>query len=101
MSVARTLLVSLATPSSRVDLVADSDVPIHRLFEAALASPTVHFYVAGADTRLSLVRAGDIGQARPIHPDATLTDVGARDGDLVYLHPAVGATPTYQYGSYP
>lgn len=91
MSVARTLLISLATPSSRIDIVADSDVPISTLFLSAIASPTLHFYVASTDKMVSLVRAGDIHQARSIHPNATLAAVGARDGDLIYLHPAPGA----------
>lgn len=104
MSVARTLLISLATPSSRIDVVADSDVPISRLFVSAIAAPTLHFYVASTDTMVSLVRAGDIHQARSIHPHATLAAVGARDGDLIYLHPAPGAESTsgaYNQGSKP
>lgn len=102
MSVARTLLVSLATPSSRIDIVADSDVSISKLFVSAISSPTLHFYVASTDKMVSLVRAGDIHQARSIHPQATLADVGARDGDLIYLHPAPGAESTsesYHQGS--
>jgi hypothetical protein len=87
MTVARTLLVSFATPANRVDIVADADVTIVTLVERLYHSARIHLDVSQADVVISLARSGDPTRAKTVHPTWTLHQAGAQDGDIIAIHP--------------
>lgn len=87
VTVARTLLVSFATPANRVDVVADADVGIDTLVEHLCHATHLHLAVSRADITISLARSGDPARAKRVHPAWTLHQAGAQDGDIIAIHP--------------
>ncbi len=93
MTVARTVLVTLATSSGAVDLVADGDVALADLLGAAASSPDTGFHVGEADTAATVLPSGDAHRSFVIPREQSLLQAGVVDGDVVLLHPPARSSP--------
>ena len=83
MSVARTVLVTVATLAREVDVVADADTPLSELTTPVAGA----LGLRAADIAVSVTRAGDPEQSFSMRITDTLGEAGVVDGDRLSLHP--------------
>lgn len=83
MSVARTVLVTLATPKREVDVVADTDVPLSDLVRPVAEA----LGLRPVDVFVTVAPSGDADRAFTMGFGETLAQAGVVDGDRVALHP--------------
>ncbi len=82
MSVARTVLVTVATTKREVDVVADADVALSEL----LTPVTGALGLRAADIAVTVTRSGDTREAFTMKFTETLHEAGVVDGDRISLH---------------
>ena len=83
MSVARTVLVTVATLTREVDVVADTDIALSELLRPVART----LGLRAADIAVTVTRSGDIEQAFSMRFTETLSEAGVVDGDRLSLHP--------------
>jgi WXG100 protein secretion system (Wss), protein YukD len=83
MSVARTVLVTVATLAREVDVVADADMPLSQLMTPVAGA----LGLRAADIAVTVARAGDPKESFTMRFTETLSEAGVVDGDRLSLHP--------------
>jgi hypothetical protein len=83
VSVARTVLVTVATLTREVDVVADADIALSELLGPV--APVLG--LRAADIAVTVARSGDPEQAFSMRFTETLSEAGVVDGDRLSLHP--------------
>ncbi len=92
MSVARTLLVTIATLKREVDVVANADVPLSEVLRPVSGA----LGLRAADIAVTVARSGDVTQAFTMGFTQTLDEAGVADGDRLSLHPFTQRPSTTQ-----
>lgn len=83
MSVARTVLITVATIKREVDVVADADVALSELLRPVAAT----LGLRAADIAVTVTRAGNSQEVFTMGFTETLDEAGVVDGDRLALHP--------------
>jgi len=83
VSVARTVLVTVATIKREVDVVADADVALSELLRPVAGT----LGLRAADIVVTVNRSGDPEEAFTMKFTDTLDEAGVVDGDRLSLHP--------------
>jgi WXG100 protein secretion system (Wss), protein YukD len=77
------VLVTVATLTREVDVVADADIALAELLRPV--APTLG--LKAADIAVTVTRSGDPEQAFSMRSTQTLSQAGVVDGDRLSLHP--------------